>query len=391
MMVDFSSLLLALGVSTLCLLFTFLGTWMARRENSFLLSWVIGLALTMVGILAYGLFTSTPSRGLGALAMSSIITGFFILYAAARQFRTGIIPFKMLIGVSCSAVIVLSMTFLSGYGGIGFMLFNTGTSIVMLAIAHQYWLGRAESPGVLSGMAALYGATSLSFLACALALIQRGQWQLEVAPSGWVEDINMAVCIAGMSGIGALSLTLHQTRITARHRLEAMTDALTGLCNRRALFNAHGTKTFHEDMAMLVFDIDRFKTINDRYGHAVGDEVIRNIAAELKAAIGLSSVTRLGGEEFAAVLENAAPGRAEWIGERIRRQLQDREVVVDGDRFVATTSVGIAYGTASGLTFDEILNLADHALYNAKRLGRNRVEMAVANWESGAAAEAGSA
>ncbi|WP_197435887.1 GGDEF domain-containing protein [Agrobacterium vitis] len=364
---------------------------MARRENSFLLSWVIGLALTMVGILAYGLFTSTPSRGLGALAMSSIITGFFILYAAARQFRTGIIPFKTLIVVSCVAVIALSAAFLSGYGGIGFMLFNTATAIVMLAIAHQYWLGRAESPGVLSGMAVLYGATSLSFLACALALVQRGQWQLEVAPSGWVEDINMAVCIAGMSGIGALSLTLHQTRITARHRLEAMTDALTGLCNRRALFNAHGTKTFHEDMAMLVFDIDRFKTINDRYGHAVGDEVIRNMAAELKAAIGLSSVTRLGGEEFAAVLENAAPGRAEWIGERIRRQLQDREVVVEGDSFVATTSVGIAYGTVSGLTFDEILNLADNALYNAKRLGRNRVETAVANWESGLSVEADSA
>lgn len=146
MMVDFSSLLLALGVSTLCLLFTFLGTWMARRENSFLLSWVIGLALTMVGILAYGLFTSTPSRGLGALAMSSIITGFFILYAAARQFRTGIIPFKTLIGVSCVAVIALSAAFLSGYGGIGFMLFNTATAIVMLAIAHQYWLDGRNRP-----------------------------------------------------------------------------------------------------------------------------------------------------------------------------------------------------------------------------------------------------
>lgn len=385
MMLDISSLLLALGVSTFCLLFTFLGTWIARREVSFLLSWAVGLILTMLGIICYSVFTASPARGMAALACTSMIAGFLTLHAAALQFRTGHFPLRRLVACSAFSAVLLASAFLSGYGGIGFILLNTMTSVIMLAIARQYWLGRSESPGVLSSMAALYGITSASFLACALALVHKGLWDLAVAPSGWTEDLNMAVCIGGMTGIGALSLTMHQARITARHKRDAMTDALTGLGNRRALFDAYGARTFHEDMAVLVFDIDRFKSINDRYGHAVGDDVIRNIALELKSAIGLSSVTRMGGEEFAAVLENAAPGRAEWIAERIRRQFQDRDVTVNGERISATTSIGIAYGTGAGLPFEAILSLADDALYAAKRQGRNRTELALANWHNDSA------
>ncbi|MBB4009440.1 GGDEF domain-containing protein [Allorhizobium taibaishanense] len=385
MMLDISSLLLALGVSTFCLLFTFLGTWIARREVSFLLSWAVGLSLTMLGIICYSVFTASPSRGMAALACSLMTSGFLTLHAAARQFRTGHFPVPRLIVFCASAAILLAGAFLSGYGGIGFILLNTITAVIMLAIARQYWLARAESPGVLSSMAALYGITSASFLSCALALIHKGVWDLAVAPSGWTEDLNMAVCIGGMTGIGALSLTMHQARITARHRRDALTDALTGLGNRRALFDAYGSKTFHEDMAVLVFDIDRFKSINDRYGHAAGDDVIRNIAMELKSATGLSSITRMGGEEFAAVLENAAPGRAEWIAEKVRRQFQDREINVNGESISATTSIGIAYGIASGLTFEAILSLADDALYAAKRQGRNRTELALASWHDDSA------
>ncbi len=71
-----------------------------------------------------------------------------------------------------------------------------------------------------------------------------------------------------MTGIGALSLALHQWRLAARHRLDAITDPLTGLLNRRALFDEYGTRPMGTTTAVIVFDIDHFKSVNDRFGHA---------------------------------------------------------------------------------------------------------------------------
>ena len=84
-----------------------------------------------------------------------------------------------------------------------------------------------------------------------------------------------------MTGIGALSLALNQGRIARHHQLEAQTDALTGLLNRRALFDLHGKTPIGAFTAVVVFDLDGFKAINDQYGHAAGDEVLKVFAAEL--------------------------------------------------------------------------------------------------------------
>lgn len=375
MTLDYNSLLSALGVSGLCMLLTLVGTWLGRREPSFLLSWVIGLAICVAGIISYGWFYSAPSTLLGALAMTLMLCGSTVLYGAAQQFRTSHFP-MLSVGVFAGIGSLAIMTaFLADYWGIGFILLNLGATIAFLATAHQYWLAKNESPGIIIGIALLYGIAAVSFLPCALSIIHDGTWVMKLPPSGLAEDINVASCIAGMTGIGGLSLTAHQARITALHRLEAMTDSLTGLSNRRALFETYKQRRFRDSMAILVFDIDRFKSINDQYGHAAGDRVIQTVARELQAAAGVDTVARMGGEEFAAVVEDATPGRAEWIGERIRRHLQEREIVVGSETLRVTTSVGICYGTPSGLSFDEILKYADDALYSAKRKGRNRVEV----------------
>lgn len=375
MTLDYNSLLSALGVSGLCMLLTLMGTWLGRREPSFLLSWVIGLAVCVAGIISYGWFYSAPSAFIGALAMALMLCGSSILYGAAEQFRNGHFP-MVRVGVFAGIVsLAIIAAFLGDYWGIGFIILNLGATITFLATAHQYWLAKDESPGILTGIALLYGVAAISFLPCAMSIILSGSWVMKLPPNGLAEYINIASCIAGMTGIGGLSLTAHQARITALHRLEAMTDSLTGLSNRRALFEIYKQRRFRDNMAILVFDIDRFKSINDQYGHAAGDRVIQTIARELQAAAGIDSAARLGGEEFAAVVEDATPGRAEWIGERIRRHLQEREIMVGSETVRVTTSVGICYGTPSGLTFDEILKYADDALYCAKRKGRNRVEV----------------
>lgn len=375
MMLDYNSLLSALGLSGMCMLLTLAGTWLGRRESSFLLSWIVGLGICVAGILCNSWLISMPTALLGALAMSLMQWGFCVLYGAAMQFRTGKFPLYRVLCVASVTSISITAAFFSHFWGIGFILLNLGATVVLLATGHQYWLARSESPGILSGIAVLYSVVAVSFLLCAMTLIHSGTWVIDQAPNNVAEEINIASCIVGMTGIGGLSLTAHQARITARHRLDAMTDSLTNIFNRRALFDKYRQQRFHADMAVLVFDIDRFKSINDEYGHAVGDRVIQTVAKELQTAAGVDCVARLGGEEFAAIIENAPPGRAEWIGDRIRRHLQERDIIIGDDALRVTTSVGICYGTSHGTPFEDVLKQADDALYTAKRMGRNRVEV----------------
>jgi diguanylate cyclase (GGDEF)-like protein len=245
-----------------------------------------------------------------------------------------------------------------------------------MGTAYQYWRARAEAPAPLSGMAFLYLMSGLSFVLCAAVLIVDGQWTLGHAPDNWAEDLNVGVCIAGMTGIGALSLALHQWRLAAHHRNEAMTDALTGLLNRRALFERHGRRLLNASTAVVVFDIDRFKAINDQHGHAVGDAVLKIFAEDIATGIGAQdAAARLGGEEFALLLDNVLPGRAERIANDVRMRFASRKIAVGRDTVSCTVSAGVALGTPEGQPFETVLNLADAGLYEAKRSGRNRVEV----------------
>lgn len=376
MMLDYQTLLVSLGVSALCLLVTFLGTWMTRRQDDFLLTCVAGLAFLVPGIFAYSYYSNVPNSLFATLCCSLMLMGFGTIYAAARQFRLGLPPMRDAVRSSLLAGAVTVTPILFGLDGLGFVGLNVAAAIMLFATAREYWLSRKEAPGPLMGMTVLYSATGISFVLCASVIVYNGHWVLGQAPDNWAENLNIGISIAGMTGIGAMSLMVHQARLTEYHRKESLTDALTGLPNRRALFEAYEKKNFTHEMAVVVFDIDRFKSINDYYGHATGDAVIRLLADELRDCLGLTMVARLGGEEFAAVIRTAAPGYAEWLAERVRRHFADREFKVLQETVRATVSAGIAYGGEDGSDFDRILRLADLALYQAKRNGRNRIELA---------------
>ncbi|TGP39692.1 GGDEF domain-containing protein, partial [bacterium M00.F.Ca.ET.229.01.1.1] len=93
-----------------------------------------------------------------------------------------------------------------------------------------------------------------------------GRLVLGHAPSNWAEDLSLIIVIASMTGIGGLSLALNQGRLAQHHRRNALTDPLTGLLNRRALFDLHGEAPVGAFMAVVVFDLDGFKAINDEFG-----------------------------------------------------------------------------------------------------------------------------
>ena len=158
----------------------------------------------------------------------------------------------------------------------------------------------------------------------------------------------------------------------------ATTDPLTGLYNRRHFLGSLDAEwsrfqRYYRSVSVLMLDIDYFKSVNDRYGHAVGDAAIKAVAgACLDGKRKSDIVGRLGGEEFAVLLPETSLSRARMVAERIRKRVMSTQVFADKIQFGLTVSIGIAEATVSMSGIDALMGAADHALYQAKAEGRNR-------------------
>ncbi len=179
------------------------------------------------------------------------------------------------------------------------------------------------------------------------------------------------------------SLISSLTRTQEALHYQATHDHLTGLKNRAAIldvFEKELDRARRENtlVSLIIGDVDHFKRINDRYGHLAGDAVLREIAQRLKSCIRTyDSVGRYGGEEFLMIFPGCDTKKSSQIVERLASELGSKPVETSEGSFHITMSFGIA--SAEGTRerdLDTIIGLADQALYNAKRSGRNRVECA---------------
>lgn len=174
--------------------------------------------------------------------------------------------------------------------------------------------------------------------------------------------------------------------ITARKRQEhelqrlASTDPLTGVRNRRAFMERleaelARVRRYGKPAALLMLDLDHFKRVNDSYGHAAGDTVLRQFAALVRAALRQTdSFGRLGGEEFAVLLPETELSGAAELAERMRAQLERTPIEAGGQALHITASIGLTLLESTDPHADTALARADDALYRAKSMGRNRVE-----------------
>ena len=190
-------------------------------------------------------------------------------------------------------------------------------------------------------------------------------------------DMALATETYHRSRVGELeqSITALRHETTQLHRL-VDTDTFTGLANHAHILNVLTEalrRTGGAPLSLIIADLDAFKAINDAYGHPVGDQVIHEVTARMQAAARRGDVLgRYGGDEFIIVLKDTTLATAKTIAKRIRAHVGDQPLELDGRTIHVTMSLGVASAQA-GEDADTFIARADHALYQAKQTGRNRV------------------
>jgi diguanylate cyclase (GGDEF)-like protein len=195
----------------------------------------------------------------------------------------------------------------------------------------------------------------------------------------WVTVFSIELVLYAVGTVFVIFMLVSERAVTA-HRTAASMDPLTGLFNRRGFAEATSRVIDREANAgrpvtVLIFDIDHFKSINDRFGHPAGDEILKLFATVVVNTLRISDLSgRIGGEEFAALLPCSLE-EGVIVAERVREAFAASGIVVEEGPVDTTVSIGVAGGPA-GTELEVLLAAADTALYQAKRSGRNRVEAA---------------
>ncbi len=198
---------------------------------------------------------------------------------------------------------------------------------------------------------------------------------VQIAAGGNLLENNSDVFISRIFEI--LAICLRNAGDYGKVKYDSMRDSLTGLFNRRVLeemLDIEQRKREASYLSLLLIDLDNFKAINDTYGHPAGDAILQFAAKTLTdSARGADLVVRYGGEEFAVMLPSASASIALEVGERLRKCIENKTVVYNGKRIRITASLGIAHRSGKDrFPVKEIMSMADQALYQAKKTGKNK-------------------
>jgi len=240
--------------------------------------------------------------------------------------------------------------------------------------AFRYLLRRLGIAGTVAAVVAI----SVAFSVAVASLVATLFLQVDLAPTlvmSVVTPILVATPVAWQFCVIIRDLDKAEREL----KILAMTDDLTGLDNRRqfvelATRHISYIRRFGGEAALIVFDIDHFKKINDTYGHQAGDVVLKSLVAPIRSQLReVDTFARIGGEEFAILLPHAGLEMALRVAERIRRAVACSESFSEGTGL--TISLGVAAAEGANAQYDELFDQADKALYAAKQNGRNRTEV----------------
>jgi diguanylate cyclase (GGDEF)-like protein len=344
--------------------------------------WGFSDLMRALSVVLFGLHGAIPNVISIDLANAILFTSFAMTWTGARLFD-GRKPRPL--GIIAGAVIWLVFCRIPGMMELNDLRVLLSSSIVAAytwLTAYEFWRGRSEP------LVSRWPAIFMLFAHGALFLLRTPMARMlpwsptnEVFGSVWLTVMSFEALLFTIA-IAFILLAMAKERTEFRHKTAAMVDPLTGIANRRAFLHEGAEILKRQTVngrpgAVLLIDLDHFKSINDRFGHAIGDRVLQVFAERASANIKKSDlVGRLGGEEFAALLYDVDRERALIMAERIRSGFAAAAMDVDGRAVMATVSIGMVCNEDSTFDVSALLAQADQALYHAKERGRNRVEIA---------------
>jgi diguanylate cyclase (GGDEF)-like protein len=345
--------------------------------------WGFADLLRAASIVLFGMFGSVPDLISIDLANAMLFTAFALTWTGARVFdHRRPLPILMF-GGAALWLVASRIPAVANWWDLRVLLSCGIITSYTWATAYEFWRGRSEA------LVSRWPAIFMLFAHGALYLLRtpfgaRLPWSptsKEVFDSVWMTVLSFEALLFTIS-IAFILLAMAKERTEHRHKTAALVDPLTGIANRRAFLQDSEAQLKRQaadprPIAVMLLDLDNFKSINDRFGHAVGDRVLMRFAEVANGCMRRADLFgRLGGEEFAAVLVDATRERALMVAEQIRTSFANDTYELDGRPIVATVSIGVVISYDAVLDISALLAQADHALYRAKDNGRNRIEVA---------------
>lgn len=345
--------------------------------------WGFAHLIRLVSISLFGMYGELPDILSIDVANALLFTAFAATWTGARVFDGRPVEPVYLVTGAVLWLLVCRLPILTDNLDARALIASSIITAYTWLTAYEFWRGRSEAlvsrwPAIFMFFA--HGA--LYILRTPLvAMLPPATTNDSLFASVWMTVLSNESLLLTISSAFIL-LAMAKERSELRHRTAAMVDPLTGIANRRSFMQdaALMAKQHIADprpTAVLLIDLDRFKSINDRFGHALGDRVLEIFTdAARKSTRGSDLIGRLGGEEFAAMLIDTNRNKAVEVAERIRESFAQMAQDVDGRPVCATVSIGLVHTEAPTLDMPELLAQADQALYCAKERGRNRIEVA---------------
>jgi diguanylate cyclase (GGDEF)-like protein len=370
-MLDPSTLLLVsaftLALASALLLFS----WLQHRSITALVLWATSFALGAVATALHAAqHTDVPDFWPAFASNVTLAVGYGLLWSGARLYDSR----RISILAAIAGALIVMLLFTSVYGTPVYrsaLMCCVGVTYTLLT-AWELWRGRGDQLNSRLAIIALLLFHALA-LPLRIPLAARADGYHDILAFVFFESMLLAICgaylLAGMVKDGVINF----------YQRAATVDSLTGIANRRHFFE-QGDRIVQRlgiqrrPVALLLFDLDRFKKINDEHGHAAGDEILVDFCYVAASQFRPTDLfARLGGEEFACLLPDTSEQNATAIAERVRRAFSENRPRAGQRPLLATVSVGIAVTGAETAALTSLLVSADAALYRAKSEGRDKV------------------
>jgi diguanylate cyclase (GGDEF)-like protein len=345
----------------------------------------VGLGLLMSGAAAPRFLSVDAGNAL-------VLLGYGLTWTGARVFDDRTIRASLVLLAPLGWLLLCRLPGFAADSSLRTIIVSTLLALLALLTAEEFWRGRDEPlmsrwPSVI---------VLLAYAAALLARVPATLLSPAFASDSLLSGLSFALLAFGTLlftvVMAFLQLNMTKERTERRHMINSLVDPLSGVANRRAFLDGAAAllaqqEIDHEPLAVMLFDLDHFKQINDRFGHAVGDTVLQTFAGTATATLGADVLfARIGGEEFASCMPVGDLDEAFAVAERVRRNFSSAAARFGTPELVPSVSGGVTLGCDPQAKVLDLLTVVDRALYRAKEQGRNRVETEIPQDLAGAPA-----